>query len=86
MKDILTIFDKCRSIEDMDNAVRGVIAGRSSNGKKLAKKFKELKGLAWNKFMEKLPMELDFITAHEMFQELNKKTKRKFNVLGKERN
>ncbi len=72
MTDILTIFDNCKSIDDMDKAVHGVIKGRSNNGEKLAKKFKELKGLSFSEFMDKLPMELDFITANEMFRALNR--------------
>ena len=50
-----------------------IIKERTSRGKILAKKFKELKGLSYVKMLEKLPMELDFITSHEMHQELNKK-------------
>ena len=66
------MFDDCKSIKDMDKVVHGVIQNRTSSGKLLAKKFPELKGLSWKKFQEKLPMELDFITANEMFKALNK--------------
>lgn len=71
MKDILEIFDNCHSVKDMDRVVRGVIKERSNNGRLLAKKFPELRGLSWKEFYRKLPMELDFITANEMFEELN---------------
>lgn len=76
MKDILEIFDDCHSLEDMDKAVHGVVMDRQKNGKMLAKKFPELKGLSWKKFIEKLPMGLDFITANEMFKALTPKKRK----------
>ena len=72
INDYLTIFNNCKSIRDYRKVIHGIVNNRISNGKKLAKKFPELKGLSFNKFMEKLPMELDFITASEMHKELNK--------------
>ena len=37
----------------------------------LAKKFPELKGLEWVDFLRQLPIKLDFITANEIWEELN---------------
>ncbi len=56
----------------MEDFIDNEIERRSLNGKKLAKKFPELKGLSYEKFMEKLPIDLDFITSCEMYDELNK--------------
>lgn len=49
------------------------IARRKANGRLLAKKFPELKGLGWFEFTQKLPIELvelDYITAREMWETL----------------
>ncbi len=48
------------------------IGRRGRNGYLLAKKFPELRGLTWTKFLKKLPIDLDFITANEMFEALSK--------------
>lgn len=48
------------------------IERRTNTAEKLAKKFPELKGLTFEEFLSKLPLELDFITTSEMFKHLNK--------------
>ena len=59
--------------EELDNFIEEEISHRSSVGKLLAKKFPELKGLTYGEFVLKCPLDLDFITGCEMFDELNKK-------------
>ena len=44
---------------------------RNQNASKLAKKFPELKGLSFEEMLEKIPIELDFITANELYEKLN---------------
>jgi hypothetical protein len=47
---------------------------RAENGKRLAKQFPELKGLAWAEFLVRLAEvqpDLDFVTASEMYDALN---------------
>lgn len=57
---------------DIENMADNVIAERTESAQELAKKFPELKGLSWMEFLEKLPMPLDFITASEMYDAINK--------------
>ena len=48
------------------------IKRRSNNAIELAKRFPDLRGLSFEKMLMKLPMDLDFITASELFEELNR--------------
>lgn len=59
----------------MKDFIEKIIEERTNNAKKLAKKFPEFKGLSWTEFLEKLPMELDFVTKSEMFDAINSKSK-----------
>lgn len=54
------------------NFIDNEIESRKSNAKKLAKKFPELKGLSYPEMLEKLPMELDFVTSSSLHEQLNK--------------
>lgn len=53
------------------------IKRRTSNAKLLAKKFPELKGLTYKEFLRQLPIDLDFVTSSEMYEELNKEDEEK---------
>jgi hypothetical protein len=57
---------------NLDKFVKDEISQRSSNGQLLAKKFPELKGLSYQEFLLKLPINVDFITGCEMYDALNK--------------
>jgi len=46
------------------------IERRTKAGCLLAKKFPELRGLSFDEFLEALPLDLDFITTHEMYEAL----------------
>lgn len=46
------------------------IERRSTLGYELAKKYPELRGLSFPDFLEKCPLDLDFITASEMHEAL----------------
>mgnify|MGYP001616236820 CR=1 FL=1 len=49
-----------------------VINSRIKSGEILSTKIQELKGVSFEQFMVRLPVDLDFLTANEMFEELNK--------------
>jgi putative SOS response-associated peptidase YedK len=53
------------------------IGDRGEAAKQYAKEHPELKDLSFAKFMEELPLKLDFITASEMWMVLNRKEKKK---------
>jgi putative SOS response-associated peptidase YedK len=53
------------------------IGDRGEAAKRYAEEHLELKDLSFAKFMEELPLKLDFITASEMWMVLNKKEKKK---------
>ena len=55
----------------MKDFIEEEIKRRTENAKKLADKFPELKGLSFDQFIEKLPMELDFVTLSEMYDFIN---------------
>jgi len=61
----------------MRNIIKQEITERSKRGYLLASKFPELKGLSWEEFLLKLPVDLDFITANQMFEALNTKVRSK---------
>lgn len=46
------------------------IERRTNAGKELASRFPELKGVSFAEFLEKCPLDLDFITANEMYEAL----------------
>lgn len=72
MKDILEGAFESMKKNKFKEFIDDTIEERINNGKLLANKFPELKGLSFTEFMDKLPIELDFITANEMYDELNK--------------
>ena len=59
----------------MKKIVEQEIERRSQNAKELSKRFSDLKGLSWKEFLMKLPIKLDFITAHELWEDINKQEK-----------
>ena len=59
-------------MSEFQSIVEKEIKKRGDTGKLLAKKFSEYKGLSWKEFLLKMPLDLDFITACEMYEELNK--------------
>lgn len=63
-------FDRIMAGEDIETVTNEEVALREFKGKALAEKFPELKGLSWIEFMGKLPIPLDFIIAHEMWEAL----------------
>jgi hypothetical protein len=58
---------------DLGAVLEDTIAHRTAAGKELAAKFPELKGLSFEEFVYRLPMDLDFITASEMYDAINEK-------------
>ena len=58
---------------NVGDLVNRVIKERIEIGKDLAKRYPKLKGLSFEKFIEKLPLDLSFIEASEMYKALNKK-------------
>lgn len=47
------------------------IVNRTETGKLLAAKLPELKGGTFSEFLQKCPLDLDFITANEMYKAIN---------------
>jgi len=59
-------------LEKIGQEIENEITKREQTGKLLALKFPELAGLSWIEFQERCPLRLDFITACEMYDTLNK--------------
>lgn len=63
-------FTRIMNGEDLEKVTMEEISRRKNLGNTLAEKFPELKGLSWVEFLEKNPIDCDFITAHEMWEAL----------------